>query len=107
MQALPRNYVIEEIHDTEDTYIKLLSVLLDIYAPRLRAIPDIVSPEIYTSMFANLEDIREIHKDFFRRLKVSIVEVISSPCGLLTVFLSYSTDCSRLEIGPHRLDLLY
>ena len=70
MQAIPRNYVIEELRDTEETYIKLLDVLLDIYAPTLKAMPDDVSDDAYTAIFGNLDDIRAIHRDFFRRLKV-------------------------------------
>eukprot|EP00041_Stephanoeca_diplocostata_P034136 m.1146774 g.1146774 ORF g.1146774 m.1146774 type:complete len:321 (+) comp24469_c1_seq13:262-1224(+) len=104
MQADRRNYVINELVDTERSYIKTLGLLLDTYRDTMEKYPDVFTPSHLQTIFANLDDVRSLHKDFFMALKTALRSttgrIVSTVFNAsLTSMEQYAGFCSSVGKG--------
>ncbi|CAG9857602.1 unnamed protein product [Phyllotreta striolata] len=87
-----REYVLRELVDTEEAYVRDLAMIVDGYIAAMRdpdfgvAMPDDLKDGKDKMVFGNIEVIYDWHKDFFLK---SLERAVENPIDLATLFKRY------------------
>ncbi|KAL1455050.1 hypothetical protein WDU94_009170, partial [Cyamophila willieti] len=104
-----RDYVINELIETEKNYVNVLATL---YRCFMKPLCKMMKLEDFNIVFSGIKELNEIHRDFHSDLRKA-VSIPNSPIKLSDVFLKYKERfliygdyCANLTIAQHRIEEL-
>uniref|UniRef100_A0A8D8M153 Protein vav n=2 Tax=Cacopsylla melanoneura TaxID=428564 RepID=A0A8D8M153_9HEMI len=104
-----RDYVINELIETEKNYVNVLATL---YRCFMKPLCKLMKLEDFNVVFSGIKELNEIHRDFLSDLRKAI-SIPNSPIKLSDVFLKYKERfliygdyCANLTIAQHRIEEL-